>query len=68
MPDASFNLVWLCHHQLLSEFLAKDHLPQMSRQLRMTANDNDGNEMIQGTVHRSPGIYLRLRKIPENFS
>ena len=29
----NFQLVWRCH-QLLSEFLAKSHLPQVSRQLR----------------------------------
>ena len=28
------------------------------------ANDKYDNEMIQGTVHRSPGIYLTSLEIP----
>ena len=49
-----FTLVWRCH-QLLSGFLAKGHLLQVSRQ---SANDKGDNEMILGTVHRCPGICL----------
>ena len=41
-------------HQLLSGFLAKGHLSRVSRLL---ANDN-GDEMIIGALHRSPGSYL----------
>jgi hypothetical protein len=38
----SFKLVWWCH-QLLSGFLANDHLPQVSR---LSANDKDDNDVI----------------------
>ena len=44
-------LMWLCH-QLLSGFLAKSHLPRISCQPRLSAN----NEMIPWAVHRSPGL------------
>ena len=54
------KLVWRCH-QLLSRFLANDHLPRMSSQ---SANDKGDNEMILGAVHRSPGIYLTAEEIP----
>ena len=43
----------------MSEFLAKDHLPRVSHQ---SVNDKGDNEMIPGAVHRSPGIYLTVRK------
>ena len=52
-----FKLVWWCH-QPLSRFLANYHLPQVS------ANDKGDNEMIPGTVHRSPGICLRAEENP----
>ena len=52
----SAMLVWR-FHQLLSEFLAKDHLPLVLRQSRLSANDKGDNEMIPGIVYRSPGIY-----------
>ena len=32
------------------------------------ANDKDDYEMIPGTVHRSPGIYLTAEKNPGNHS
>ena len=40
---------------MLSEFLTESHLPRVSLQ---SANDKGDDEMIPGTVHRSPGIYL----------
>ena len=43
----SFKLVCRCQ-QLLSGFLTKDHLPRVSSQLHLSANDKDGNEMIPG--------------------
>ena len=45
-------------HQLLSGFLAKVHLPRVSRQSRLSANDKRGNEMVPGALHRSLGICL----------
>ena len=45
---------------LLSRFLAKVPLPQMSC---LSANDKDDNEMIPGAVQRS-GIYLMVEKKP----
>ena len=44
-------LVWRCH-QILYAFLAKGHLSRLSRQLRLSDNDNDDNEMKPGIVHR----------------
>ena len=46
----SFKLVLRCH-QLLFGFLAIGHLS-----VRSVANDRGDNEMMPGTVHRSPGI------------
>ena len=37
--------MWRCH-QLLSGFLAKDHLPRVSRQSRLSTNGKGDNEMI----------------------
>ena len=62
----SFKLMWRCH-QFLSGFLTEDHRPRVSRQSRLSANDNYDNEMISGTVNRSLGIYLKLRKTPDNL-
>ena len=53
----SFKLVWRCH-QLLSGFVTKGHLPRVSGQSRLSANDKGDNEMILGVVHRSSGICL----------
>jgi hypothetical protein len=39
----------------------------MSRQLLLSDNDK-GDNYIPWAVHRSPGIYLKSRKIPENLS
>ena len=44
--------------KLLSGFLAKGHVPRVSR---LSANDSD---TIPGPVHRSPGIYLRAEENP----
>ena len=60
----SFKLVWWCH-QLLSGFLSKGHLLQISR---LSVIDKDDNEMIPRTVHRSLGIYLAAEEKPKNFS
>ena len=49
-------LTWRCH-QLLSGFLANDHLTWISRQLHISA-DKGYNGMKPEAVHRSPGIYL----------
>ena len=53
----SFELVRQCH-QLLSGFLVKSHLPLVSRQSHLPANDNGDNEVIKGHVHISPDTYL----------
>ena len=55
--QSSFMLVWR-YHQLMSGFLANDHLPRVSRQSPLSVNDKDANEMRPGTVHRSHGIHL----------
>ena len=55
-----FKLVWRCY-QLLSGFLANDHLSRVLRQSRLSANDK-GDEMILGAVHRSLGSYLAAEK------
>ena len=47
---------------LKSGFLAKGPLPRVSR---LSANDKGDNEMIPGTVHISPAIYLTAE---ENLS
>ena len=60
----SLKLVWR-YYQLLSRFLANGHLHRVSRQLRLSADDKGENEMIQGALHRSPGIYLTAE---ENLS
>ena len=49
--------LWLRRHQLLSGFLAKGHLPQVSRQSFLLTYDKS-DEMIPGAIHGSPGIYL----------
>ena len=33
-------------------------LPRVSRQSRLTANEDSDNDMIPGAVHRYPGIFL----------
>jgi hypothetical protein len=55
--------MWRCH-QLLSGFLANDHLPQLSRQSRLSAKGKNDNEVKQGEVHRSPSIYLTIEESP----
>ena len=46
-----------------SGFLAIDHLPRVSHQSRLAANDKGDNEMITRAVHRS-GIYLTVEETP----
>ena len=59
--------MWRCH-QLLSGFLAKGHLPRVSRQSRLSVNDKCDNEMIQEAVHRSLGICLTAEENPIKLS
>ena len=59
MISVFFFRTWshrLLPNQLLSGFLAKHHLPRVSCQSRLSANDKGDNEMISWAVHRSPGI------------
>ena len=44
--------------------LANGHLPRVSRQSYLLANDKGDNEMILGAVYRSPGIYLTAEENP----
>ena len=48
--------VFMRYHQLMSGFLAKCHLPRVSRQSSLSANDKGDNELILWAVHGSPGI------------
>ena len=52
------QLLWGCD-QLLSGFLAKGHLPRVSRQSIMI-------RAIPGAVHRSPDIRLTAEENPGN--
>ena len=45
------------------DFLANDHLPQVSRQSRLLADEGD-NEMIQGAVWNSSDICLTAVENP----
>ena len=54
----SFKLVWWCH-QLLSGFLANGHLPRVSLQSCLSANDKSDNGLKPGAVHRSPDSHFR---------
>ena len=60
-------LVWWCH-QRLSRFLANDHLPQVSRQSRMSANNKGDNEVKPGLCTDVLAFTLRLSRTPENLS
>ena len=59
----SFKLVWRCH-QLLSGFLPNDHLPRVSWQSPLSANDKGDNEVKPGAMHRSPRVYLTTEGNP----
>ena len=61
-----FKLLWQCH-PLLSGFLANRHLPRVSRQTHLTANDKGDNEMIPAAVHRTPDIYLTTEENSGNL-
>jgi hypothetical protein len=63
----NFKLVGRCHH-LLSGSQAKGHLPQVSRQSLLSANDKSDNGMMQGLCTDLLTFVLRLRKAPENLS
>ena len=52
---------WL---QLLSGYIAKVHLPRVSRETRLSVNDKGDNVMIPAAAHRSPGIYLTVDENP----
>ena len=54
----------LRYHQLLFGFLANDHLPRVSRQSCLSANDKGDNKIIPWTVHESPVIYLTNEENP----
>ena len=56
-----FKIAWR-FHQLLSRFLVKGHLPRLSSQLRLSANDNGDNEMMPGAVHELLAFTVWLRK------
>ena len=49
----------------MSEFLSSGHLPRVSQKSHLLASDGDDNEVEPGTVHKSPGIYLMVKKNPE---
>jgi hypothetical protein len=59
----SFMLVWR-YHQLLSKFLANDHLPRVSRE---SANNKGEYEVEPGTV-QDLAFTLRFRKNRENIN
>ena len=66
-PKKLSKLVWRCH-QLLSEFLAKGHLPRVSLQPHLLANDKGDNEMIPGLCTDLLALTLKMMKTPENLS
>jgi hypothetical protein len=43
---------------VFSAILASGHLPRLSRQLRLSANDKGDNEIIHGAGQSFPDIYL----------
>ena len=51
-------------HQLLSGIIANDHLPQVSRRSRSSANDKGDNEVKPGAVHKSACIYSMAKETP----
>ena len=55
-PKNNFFASVVVSHQLLSGFLAKDHLPRVSRRSRLSANDKADNEENPVAVLRCPGI------------
>ena len=50
-----------------SGFLAKRPLAPSVASVAWVANDKGDNEMILGTVHRSPGIYLTAEENPRKL-
>ena len=66
MAAAKKKVLCYCEgcHQFLAGFLAKGHVPRMSLQPLLSANDKDGNEMIPRAAHRSSGIFLTPDKNP----
>ena len=58
-----FKLVWR-GHQLLSGFLTRGYLPRVLRQSHLSAKDKSDGEIIPGTVHRPPDIYLKGEENP----
>ena len=49
----SLKVVWQCY-KLLYGYLAKGHLPRVSRLSHLSANVEGDNRMIPGVVQRSP--------------
>ena len=58
--DKIFKLRWL-----LSGFLPNGHLPRVSRQSRLSANDNCDNEKKPRAVHRD--TYLTAEENPSQL-
>ena len=56
--------MWQCH-QLLSGFIANGHLPRVSWQSRLSANDMGDNEVKPGAVLRFPVMYITAEGNPE---
>ena len=67
MPRLLSMEKWAVTRKALSGFLAKDHLPRVSRQSRLLANDKSNNEVIAGAVHRSPNICITTEINPGKF-
>ena len=63
----NFQLVWQCH-QLLSGFLAKGHLPRVSRQSRRSLMIRVIMKWSWGLCTDLLAFALQLRKTPENLS
>ena len=60
----SFKLIRWCHQTPVQVPIQRPLAPRVTS----VANDKDDNEMIPRAVHRSPGIYLMVRKAPGNRS
>ena len=50
--------------QFLSGFLANAHVPRVSRQSRLSANDKGDNEMMSRAGYKSAVIYLMVEENP----
>ena len=52
----------------LSRFPGNGHLPRVSRQSRLSANDKGDYKVKPEAVYRSPGIYLMAEENLRNLS